>query len=126
MLWFHLTRQRAPASKKQLTFLPFRAHLLQHNAHDCQHNGISPARIVRAYGNAVHAGNARFIIHLFRVSRIDCLCGARCGADTTVYALLGGFGYHAGVAVNTDQHGPGAVVVHPAQLLCRHRGNPAP
>ena len=55
----------APALDEELAFFPLDASLAQHLGNDGEFAGIKLATILRTYGDAAHAGDARLsLIHI--------------------------------------------------------------
>lgn len=85
----------APALDEELAFFPLDASLAQHLGNDGEFAGIKLASILRTYGDATHAGNARLAIYLLVIVLVDSTNRACCSACAAGDAALRCLGHHA-------------------------------
>ena len=85
----------APALDEELAFPALDASLAQHLGNGGKFVRVKFAGILRAYGDAAHAGDARLAIHLPWIVLVDSSNRAQRSAGTAGDAILRCLGHHA-------------------------------
>ena len=83
------------ALDEELAFPALDASLAQHLGNDSKFVRVKFASILRAYGDATHAGDARLAIYLLGIVLVDSTNRACCSACAAGDAALRCLGHHA-------------------------------